>query len=702
MRSLLLSVCLASGLPLSVLPASVPASAEAGKAAPLVLSGLGKGAVPLDGPWQFHTGDSRDWADPSLDDSGWDSLPADRPWGAQGYAGYSGIAWYRRHIVVKPASAAISELSILLPDVEQAYEVYWNGELIGRCGKLPPHPVWDYRQQPHIFRLPAADAGVLAVRVWRAPPLSDEDPGMQAGFMSPPLLGTPETIAAFQGALKYKWLNGQQFLFTLSLMYALAALLSALIWFRYRDQSIQFWLAGFTAIPPLNVLLLEAGLPIPYTVCMGLDQPLLSIRNISLWYLLLWLLDLRSDARLWNLTRRLAWLSLGVNIADGIFCFLVGMPEWARLAQTGDAIATVLNGVLVLFPLVIVILALKKHERFDRADTLVAFSAFLLEMTTEVRDLAAEGIRYTHWNVVARTNGPLLVLGGSPISLMDLLEILLFASLMYAAYASFSQHRKRQIMLEQEMKSASELQRAHVPDAVLDLPGYRLSSAFVPAQEVGGDFFQILPAGGSQSAAMIVLGDVSGKGLKAAMSVSFIVGAIRGLVSLDLSPAHMLEELNQRLMGRLGGGFITCVVVRVEKDGRCAVATAGHPGPFIDDQEVELGGSLPLGMVEGAQYEETVFQVRPGQTCTLFTDGLLEARSSTGELYGYERLTSLCRAGLTADTAARAGVEFGQDDDITVVTFTRLAPGAFQPADEYAHEGESKIGTGEAPAAVTG
>ena len=666
---------------------------------------VGQGAVPLDGQWQFHPGDDPAWAQPGFDDSNWESQTADRPWGLQGHPGYSGFAWYRRHLVFRFAADGASNLSLLLPDLEEAYEVYWNGTLIGHCGRMAPFPVWDNRQQPHIFPLPPGDSAVLALRVWRAPPLSDEDPGLRAGFMTAPLVGTPKAVADAKGALDFKWLNGHQFLFTENLLYALVALLSGLAWLRHRDQRVLFWMMIFTVMPPVLVLLLDARLPVPYALAMGLAQPITCIRNISLWFLLLWLLDLRTDRVLSWLAVLLGWLSLGVNAIDGIFCALVGFPRLVGLAQTGDGVATVLDGVIALFPLLLAGAALRRGKRLDRSNLLVALSAFLMEMVIVIADACEEGSRFTHWHVEDFIDGPLMVVGGSTISLTNVLEALLFASLVYAVYSSFSQHKRREVLLVQEMRSAGELQRMLVPNAPVELPGFRFCSAFHPAQEVGGDFFQVIPTDGAQQGALVVLGDVSGKGLKAAMSVAFIVGAIRGLVEPAMRPSRLLSELNERLIGRLSGGFTTCLVIRIEREGTCRIASAGHPAPFLDGKEMELSGSLPLGLISGVQYEDPEFELLPGQSCILFTDGLLEARAKTGELYGYERLRRLFADLPTADQAAQAGVVFGQDDDITVVTFTRLA--GEEPRGPAARGTEPRISTrtvdaGEASPAVTG
>ncbi len=168
---------------------------------------------------------------------------------------------------------------------------------------------------------------------------------------------------------------------------------------------------------------------------------------------------------------------------------------------------------------------------------------------------------------------------------------------------------------------------------------------------------------------------MSGKGLKAAMTVSLIVGAIRTLVETTTSPAQILAGLNRRLNGRLHGGFATCIALRLDPDGRCTLATAGHPAPFLNRQEIELPGALPLGILPGTVYQEFPRQLQPGDHLALYTDGLLEARSASGELYGFDRLTILFGNQSSAEQASAEAVAFGQDDDITVLTLTCVGPG---------------------------
>jgi len=150
--------------------------AVAQKQLPVQVHGLGSGTVLLDGLWQFHPGDNPAWASPELDVStghnGWEELTADQPWGLQGHYNYTGFAWYRREIRVSAGQEPQPELALLMQNVDDAYEVYWNGALVGGSGKLPPNPLLYFDQPDQIYPLGPSRSGVLAVRVWMPAPTS--------------------------------------------------------------------------------------------------------------------------------------------------------------------------------------------------------------------------------------------------------------------------------------------------------------------------------------------------------------------------------------------------------------------------------------------------------------------------------------------------------------------------------------------------
>jgi serine phosphatase RsbU (regulator of sigma subunit) len=140
-------------------------------------------------------------------------------------------------------------------------------------------------------------------------------------------------------------------------------------------------------------------------------------------------------------------------------------------------------------------------------------------------------------------------------------------------------------------------------------------------------------------------------------------------------PAEILSILNRRLYGRLKDGFVTCLALRLDPDGECILANAGHPAPFLNKTELSSPGALPLGLDPTAEYEKVQFRLAVGDRLTLYTDGLLEARNPAGDIFSFERLRALIATQPDAKQATDAAVAFGQDDDITVIILTRLAPG---------------------------
>jgi serine phosphatase RsbU (regulator of sigma subunit) len=187
-----------------------------------------------------------------------------------------------------------------------------------------------------------------------------------------------------------------------------------------------------------------------------------------------------------------------------------------------------------------------------------------------------------------------------------------------------------------------------------------------PFSEVGGDFFQVIPF---SRGTMIAIGDVSGKGMPAALMVSLLIGTLHTLAETMDSPAEILAGLNRRALGHSHGGFTTCLVVLIDADGGLTVANAGHLAPYLNGAELRLENDLPLGLDANATYAESTLRLEDGDRLVLMTDGVVEARNVTGELFGFERTAELC--GEKAEIIARTAEEFGQEDDITVLSLTR-------------------------------
>jgi serine phosphatase RsbU (regulator of sigma subunit) len=222
-----------------------------------------------------------------------------------------------------------------------------------------------------------------------------------------------------------------------------------------------------------------------------------------------------------------------------------------------------------------------------------------------------------------------------------------------------------------ELEQARQVQQVLIPEALPKVPGFKLASEYRPAQQVGGDFFQILPL--ESGGVLAVIGDVSGKGMPAAMTVSLLVGTVRTLAHFTTSPKEIVTAMNFRMVGRMQGGFTTCLVLRLEANGALTAANAGHLSPYCDGKEMTVEAGLPLGLSAEAEYPETHFHLGMAQQLTVLTDGIVEARSRNGDLFGFDRTAAM--AAQPAASIAQAAQEFGQDDDITVLTLTRLAVG---------------------------
>ena len=456
---------------LVALTAPISNSQEIPASDPLIIHELGEGAIPLVGPWRFHLGDDPQWASPSFDDSSWELLKADQPWGVQGHAQYTGFAWYRVRLVVRSATGVHPEISLLVPRVDDVYEIYWNGKPVGHNGRFPPYPVWFASQQPQIFRLGHVDSDVLAFRVWKAPLLSD-DPGAVGGFAEAPQIGDNGAIATAKAAIDYQWLKSRQFLFGEHLIYALIAVLSFLMWWRNRKQWVLLWMMGFALAPLVSVLLLNAHVSWPYVVTMGLSQPVNSIQDISLWLLLLWLLDLNTDQVLLRMVKILAAVGLTITSLDGLLLAISWHPQWLVWAQSADALITAINTLIELLPLVIVGVAISRWRRLKFESWMVALFALLDEMIVVIGGALNQGKRFTDWTIGDKILSPLFTVGGNAISLGIITRALLLVSIVYAVYISYRQEREREMVMANEFSNARELQHILIPEAQHDTPGF--------------------------------------------------------------------------------------------------------------------------------------------------------------------------------------------------------------------------------------
>ena len=232
-------------------------------------------------------------------------------------------------------------------------------------------------------------------------------------------------------------------------------------------------------------------------------------------------------------------------------------------------------------------------------------------------------------------------------------------------FVRFLRIQRDQERASSELAAARSVQELMIPREKIETPGFEVDSIYDPANEVGGDFFHIQPT--PDGGLLVVVGDVAGKGLKAAMNVSMLMGALRS--TPELSPAKILEFLNRVLTG--SESFTTCQAALFKADGELVLANAGHLPPYLNTQDVALPGGLPLGVLPEVSYEEVRLYLHPGDRMLLLSDGVVEARKPSGELFGFDRVHNLSNQ--SAFYIADAAKAFGQEDDITVLTVRRLA-----------------------------
>jgi hypothetical protein len=650
-------------------PTAAPSAAGAFNSA-----GIGTGSRVIDGLWQFHLGDDLRWAQAGFDDSKWEQLPADRPWGDAGHRGYTGFAWYRRQVALNPADK--NPLALYLPELFCVADVYWNGVKVGGIGTPPPHPFWYFMPRPVAVPLPSApgaSSGTLAIRLW-APVLGAATVPDLGGFQEAPQLGYAPLIQQMQERWVEHNLRVYAIRYALWVVVFCAGLIALILWLRSPSQWILLCVGAYL-IPFVIALFVELlFLSFSMKFAMAVDWLTECVQDTAFLFLILLLAGLPNRPgvrgfRFWK------WVCLAASAVSLFKTILVElavllMPEphpafYSFLRRS----LNILSGTNLLFLPLVLLGCLVFGKR--RLSSLLFMAAVALDQYLGIVS-GIIGAYFPHLHSMLRfLHGTLFDLGGSTVKATTISTFLLLLAIIYAVWDQLSRELAQQRRVNAELKAAQEVQTLLVAAEERGAHGYAVASVYRPASEVGGDFFQVIPLEGDGT--LIVAGDVSGKGLRAAMTVSLIVGAVRTLAERDSNPAAVLAGLNRRLIGRTQGGFATCCAVRIDPTGQASMANAGHCQPYLDGREVELPAGLPLGLVDGIAYDEIALAIAHGQQLTLVSDGVVEARNHQGELYGFERLSQLMQNRPTAEQLARTAIDFGQDDDITVLTVTRLA-----------------------------
>ncbi len=201
--------------------------------------------------------------------------------------------------------------------------------------------------------------------------------------------------------------------------------------------------------------------------------------------------------------------------------------------------------------------------------------------------------------------------------------------------------------MEQELQSARNIQQASLPKEVPTLEGWQLSPYYKPAREVGGDFydFHLL----SEDHLGMVVGDATGKGVPAALVMATTCGMLQVTAqTLDSSsPGEVLERVNETLLARIPPNmFVTCFYCILDpKSASLRYANAGHDLPYLrhrngEAEELRARG-MPLGLMPAMRYEQKEVVLDAGESALFYSDGLVEAHSPKGEMFGFPRLRAL-------------------------------------------------------------
>jgi anti-sigma regulatory factor (Ser/Thr protein kinase) len=242
--------------------------------------------------------------------------------------------------------------------------------------------------------------------------------------------------------------------------------------------------------------------------------------------------------------------------------------------------------------------------------------------------------------------------------------------------------------IEQELRVAQLIQQQFLPQELPDLPGWRVGAYYGPAREVGGDFYDFIKLPDGQVG--IVVGDVTDKGVPAALVMATTHSILRAEAPRLVAPSEVLTRANELLVDEMPAHmFVTCLYAVLDPGtGRLRYANAGHNVPYVRTEggvtELRATG-MPLGLLPGMEYEEKEATLAPGEVVLLHSDGLAEAHNGEREMFGFPRVAALTGEAsdgevlidrLLKELQEFTGPGMEQEDDITLVTLGRRPAGA--------------------------
>jgi sigma-B regulation protein RsbU (phosphoserine phosphatase) len=642
-------------------PTAAPSTAAANNAAPAnntVAASLHR-VMEVDGPWRFQVGDDPRWADPGFDDSAWPTVSLSKPLTEQGFDTYTGYGWYRlrlqpQQLAQLTGDSGSSQIDLLITgDGIAQFDVYAGGILSGRTKGMSDSPSM-YQSPPLIAHLsqPVADGSVvLAIRTWAGPRMT-----IGRGLLDKVELGRQDDIAErLSASIDRRWDERLLAGIGVSFLFLCVAMLGATLYLAQRNHAEYLWLA---------LLCLTV-------VFMGASETAyaLALLPYSVFYVMnLWASRLFMAATL-EFTLRFTG-SEYKKIARVLQIFVLVLPILAlvHLQQIFEYLSVTAE---IAFSALVTVLLFRAWRK-GRPDAGVMLAPFFLASTADSLDTVLDYAVSKHW-IAERFAIHNFRIGPIEFPLSIVSYSVFLASLLAVIFYRFIHVSQEEQRSAAEIEAARSVQAMLIPTKLPSNHNFMLESAYLPVNGVGGDFFQVLPL--KDDSMLIVVGDVSGKGLQAAMNASTLVGALRNELSHD--PATILNNLNHVLVGatplpstgtsvKTVISFATCLCARVYPDGKIMISNAGHLSPYRDGREMELAADLPLGVIPDMQYQQATFQLNVGDRLIFLSDGVVEASNAQGELFGFERTQQVSNE--SARYIAQTAKRFGQTDDITVVS----------------------------------
>ena len=510
-----------------------------------------------------------------------------------------------------------------------------------------------YQSPPFVVQLsrPAADGTiVLAIRTWAGPSTT-----IHRGLIEKAEMGAPDDIAdKLTASTDRRWDEHLMAGISVSFLFLCVAVLGFTLYIAQRKHAEYLWLALLC----LSVAFMGAS-----ETAYGL-----SLLPFSVFYVLaLWGSRIFMAVTLEFILRFTGSEYRKVVRIFQIFVLVLPLLAVVHLEHIYEYLAISSE---VAFTALVSVLLFRAWRR-GRPDAGVMLVPFFLAATADSLDTVLDYAVSNHW-IAEQFAWHEFHLGPIAFPSSTASYSVFLGSLLAVIFYRFIHVSQEEQRSSAEIEAARSVQALLIPTQLPSNHNFMLESAYLPANGVGGDFFQVLPL--KDDSMLIVVGDVSGKGLQAAMNASTLVGALRNELSHD--PATVLNRLNNVLLGAEAGpgapinqktaSFATCVCARVYPDGTMVVANAGHLHPYRDGREMELAADLPLGVIPNIQYEQATFQLEVGDRLIFLSDGVVEASNAHGELFGFERTQQVSNE--SARYIAQTAKRFGQTDDITVVS----------------------------------